>query len=94
MPIPPIYVIEEQDGTYLLMDGLQRISTYLHLRGALEADHLETPLKKGEKLVFVDCDIIPDLNGKTYDDLSTSLQIRLKRSFVRVEVVRKSSDPD
>lgn len=32
MPIPPIYVIEEDDGRYLLIDGLQRISSYLHLR--------------------------------------------------------------
>src|SRR5580698_8294831 len=30
MPIPPIYVIEEDDGKYLLIDGLQRISSYLH----------------------------------------------------------------
>jgi hypothetical protein len=93
MPIPPIYVIEEDDGKYLLIDGLQRISSYLHLRGVLEADHLEPPVTRGEKLTFVDCDIIKELNGKTYDDLSTSLQIRLKRSFVRVEVVRKGSDP-
>jgi hypothetical protein len=47
----------------------------------------------GEKLVFVDCDIVQELNGKTFDDLGTALQIRLKRAFVRVEVVRKGSDP-
>lgn len=93
MPIPPIYVIEEDDGRYLLIDGLQRISSYLHLRGGLEAPHLDPPVRKGEKLIFVDCDIVTELNGKTYDDLGTSLQIRLKRSFVRVEVVRKGSDP-
>ena len=92
MPIPPIYVIEEDDGRYLLIDGLQRISSYLHLRGTLEAPHLDPPVKMGEKLIFSDCDIVTALNGKTYDDLGTSLQIRLKRSFVRVEVVRKGSD--
>ncbi len=37
MPVPPIYVIEEEDGKYLLIDGLQRISSYLHLRGELKA---------------------------------------------------------
>jgi Protein of unknown function DUF262 len=93
MPIPPIYVIEEDEGRYLLIDGLQRISSYLHLRGVLDAPHLDPPVKKGEKLVFSDCDIVTALNGKTYDDLGTSLQIRLKRSFVRVEVVRRGSDP-
>jgi Protein of unknown function DUF262 len=93
MPVPPIYVIEEEEGKYLLIDGLQRISSYLHLRGELEADHLDPPVFKGQKLEFIDCDIIKELNGKTYDNLGTALQIKLKRSFVRVEVVRKGSDP-
>src|SRR2546426_817865 len=33
MPIPPIYVIEIEDSIYELIDGLQRISSYLHFRG-------------------------------------------------------------
>src|SRR6266404_2379669 len=76
-----------------LINGLQRISSYLHLRGALEAAHLDPPILIGEKLRLADCDIVTTLNGLTWDDLGTALQIRLKRSFVRVEVVRKGSDP-
>lgn len=93
MPVPPIYVVEQEEGRYLLIDGLQRISSYLHLRGALSAEHLDPPVRLGEKLVLTDCDIVPELNGRTYDDIGTALQIRLKRAFVRVEVVRKGSDP-
>lgn len=33
MPVPPIFVIETDDGVYELIDGLQRISSYLHFRG-------------------------------------------------------------
>jgi hypothetical protein len=93
MPVPPIYVIEQEEGQYLLIDGLQRISSYLHLRGELEAPHLDPPVHRGDKLSLVDCDIVDELNGKTFDNLGTALQIRLKRAFVRVEVVRKGSDP-
>ncbi len=32
MPLPPIFVIENGEGNYELIDGLQRISTYLHFR--------------------------------------------------------------
>jgi hypothetical protein len=92
MPVPPIYVIEEDNGRYLLIDGLQRISSYLHLRGELEAEHLDPPVQKGHKLTLVDCDIVHELNGITFDDLPLALQIRLKRAFVRVEVIRKGSD--
>lgn len=92
MPIPPIYVIEEEEGRYLLIDGLQRISSYLHLRGELEAEHLDPKIPIGERLMLTGCDIVEELNGKTFDDLGTALQIRLKRAFIRVEVVRRGSD--
>lgn len=36
MPVPPIYAIEIDDGKYELIDGLQRISTYLSFRGMLK----------------------------------------------------------
>jgi hypothetical protein len=93
MPVPPIYMVEEEEGRYVLIDGLQRISSYLHLRGELEATHLDPPVNVGDKLVLTDCDIVKELNGKTFDDLGTALQIRLKRAFVRVELVRKGSNP-
>jgi len=93
MPVPPIFVIEEEDGTYQLIDGLQRISSYLHLRGKLSAPHLDPAVAAGDMLTLSDCDIIPSLNGMTFNDFPTSLQIRLKRAFIRVEVVRKGADP-
>lgn len=92
MPVPPIYVVESDTGSYQLIDGLQRFSSYLHLRGKLTADHLEPPIQNGELLELQECDIVPDLNGFNYEQLPTSLKIRLKRAFVRVEVVRKGSD--
>lgn len=91
MPVPPIYVVEEDDNKKILIDGLQRLSSYLHFRGMLSAPHLS--INSGDKLKLVDCDIVTALNGKTYDDLGMALQIKLRRSFVRVEVVRKGSNP-
>lgn len=91
MPVPPIYVIELDDGKYELIDGLQRISSYLHLRGELVgATHNNIDDK--DKLKLSDCDVIEELNGFTFDELPTSYQIRLKRSFIRMEVIRKESN--
>jgi hypothetical protein len=92
MPVPPIYVVETAEGRYQLIDGLQRFSSYLHLRGKLSATHLDPAINTGELLKLQECDIVEGLNGLNYDDLPTSLKIRLKRAFVRVEVVRKGSD--
>ncbi len=35
LPIPPIYLVEEEDGKRILLDGLQRICTYLHFIGEM-----------------------------------------------------------
>ena len=93
LPIPPIYVIEHgEEGHYLLIDGLQRLSSYLHFRGCLTNDYQE--VKSGDFLVLTGCDIVPELNGRQWVDLDTALQIRLKRSFVSLQVIRKESMPD
>lgn len=91
MPVPPIYVIEDEKGHYTLIDGLQRVSSYLHLRGELQAEHRE--VKMGQTLRLVDCDIVKELNGRTYQELETAIQIKLRRCFVRMEVIRHGSDP-
>ncbi|MFA5897655.1 MAG: DUF262 domain-containing protein [Hyphomicrobium sp.] len=93
MPVPPIFVIEEDSGTYLLIDGLQRISSYLHFRGHLAAPHLDPPVVIGESLRLTECDIVSSLNDLTFAELPSALQIRLKRAFIRVEVIRKGTDP-
>lgn len=86
LPIPPIYVIEEEGGKYVLIDGLQRISSYLHFRG------IEPSSKKKDFLTLNECDVLPILNGQRYDTLPQALQIKLKRHFIRMEVLRKESD--
>lgn len=90
MPVPPIYVVETDSGVYQLIDGLQRFSSYLHLRGELNAEHMG--INKGDYLTLVDCDIVTALNGLSFEHMPTTLKIKLKRSFVRVEIVRKGSD--
>lgn len=86
MPVPPIFVIETDDGVYELIDGLQRISSYLHFRGERLGE------TKDDFLELQGCDIVKDLNGLTFDNLPKALQIKIKRSFVRMEVIKKESE--
>ncbi|MDX3073252.1 DUF262 domain-containing protein [Streptomyces sp. MI02-7b] len=88
LPVPPIFLIEREDRVYELIDGLQRISSYLHFRGELTVNGQHMP-----PLVLSDCDIVPELNGCTYASLPKALEIKLKRSYIRAEILRKESDP-
>lgn len=87
MPVPPIFVIEVKDGVYELIDGLQRVSSYLHFRGEVLGDDTVEPL------ILSGCDIVKELNTLSFDNLPKALQIKIKRSFVRMEVIKKESEP-
>lgn len=88
LPVPPIFLIERDDRVYELIDGLQRISSFLHFRGQLVVDD-----ERWSPLILTDCDIVPELNGRTYEHLPRALEIKLKRSYIRAEILRKESDP-
>lgn len=90
MPVPPIFVIEKEDGVYELIDGLQRISSYLHFRGANL--HPDDEGDSDDFLILEGCDIVKELNGYDFNQLPKSIQIKLKRSFVRMEVIKKESE--
>ncbi|MEO3859199.1 DUF262 domain-containing protein [Acrocarpospora sp. B8E8] len=88
LPIPPIFLMEVEENVFELIDGLQRISSYLNFRGLL-------PPKEGAEkgpLRLEDCDIVTELNDHTYDTLPAALSRRLKRNFIRAEILRKESD--
>jgi hypothetical protein len=83
LPIPQIFVIENETGVIELIDGLQRISSVIHF--------IEPGLLGLDPLILKGCDLVPELNGKVFSDLSLSLKLRLKRSSVRTIVIKRQS---
>jgi hypothetical protein len=83
LPIPQIFVIENSTGVIELIDGLQRVSSVIQF---IEPTALEL-----EPLRLVGCDLIPDLDGKLFEDLSLTLKLRIKRSSVRTVVIKRQS---
>ena len=83
LPVPQIFVIENQDGVLELIDGLPRVSTILQFMApqSIDLDPLELD----------GCTLIPSLNGLTFEKLPLSLRLRLKRSPIRTVVIKKQS---
>ena len=96
MPLPPIFFVENPDGTYELIDGLQRISTYLKFRGQLrKVDDEDNVLQECEPATILSgCDVLEELNGKTFETLSPSIRMKLKRNFIRAEILLNQTDRD
>ncbi|MCA0350427.1 MAG: DUF262 domain-containing protein [Chloroflexi bacterium] len=93
IPIPPIFVAENEKGQWELVDGLQRVSTILSFFGILRKKDTKPddeknnwPLLKG--------DLIEELDGFTSDTLPLKLSLSLKRAVCRIEIIRWNSELD
>ena len=68
IPIPPIFVAEDKDGVWELVDGLQRVSTFISFFGELEGSSLVSVNN------YTDSDIeeagedsFEEINGESYN---------------------------
>lgn len=95
IPLPPIFVYQNESGIWELIDGLQRLSTILEFMGEL----LDECGKRMQTSVMEGTRYLPSLSGKQWapKDERASIgiehQLAIKRARVRVEILRQESDP-
>jgi Protein of unknown function DUF262 len=87
IPIPAIFVAENADDTWQLIDGLQRISTLLSFFGILKTVDNQLDTKKNN-WTLCEGDFIKSMAGKKKDDLPLKLQRAIKITVCRVEILR------
>lgn len=85
IPVPPIFVAEDTNGRWELVDGLQRLSSILSFFGILKT----IPEKNNWKLESGD--IVKSLEGFSLADLPMKIQLNIKRATCRVEIIKWDS---
>jgi len=90
IPIPPIFVFQTDEGTWELVDGLQRLSTLFELAGILtDSDGKRMPpsILQGTKK-------LPSLADQSWENGLTKVQqFDIKRARIRVEILGKGTNP-
>ncbi|UFW80157.1 DUF262 domain-containing protein [Rhizobium sp. SU303] len=96
IPIPPVFVYENEDGTWELIDGLQRISTLLEFMGVLK--NLETG--KLQRSQLQKTKYLPSLQGLFWEEkaegevaIDKALQLFFRRARVEFQILKHPSDP-
>ena len=87
LPIPQFFVVENDSGVLELVDGLQRISSVFHFVDS-SLLKLEPPL---DPLELTGCDLVPELNGQTFDNLPLRWRLHIKRTTVRMVMIQRQS---
>ncbi|WKT60037.1 DUF262 domain-containing protein [Microbulbifer thermotolerans] len=98
IPVPPAFAFENSDGTWELIDGLQRISTILEFMGILRDPEDRTKVLPASSLSSAT--YLKSLKGVSWSGgqdgssaLDKSLQLFFRRSRLDFQVLKHPSDP-
>ncbi|MFD0967018.1 DUF262 domain-containing protein [Plantactinospora endophytica] len=96
IPLPSIFVAQDEDGKWDVVDGVQRLSTILQFMGLLTDED-------GEILEPLRCTpatyLREELDGVTFDDqgdghcLTTAHKLDFKRSRLDIQIIKRQSSP-
>ncbi len=80
VPIPPIYVAEEDDGSWNIIDGLQRLTSFKNFYEG--------------KFKLRGLDSLKELNKQSYESLNQNAKSILDNGSLRIILITKESHPE
>lgn len=86
VPIPVLYLAEEKDGTYSVIDGQQRLTSFLAF--------LDGKFPNGDEFKLSGLKVLSDLNRKKYLQLDKELQTKIKTTTLHSIIIKKESNED
>lgn len=86
VPIPVIYLAEEQDGTYSVIDGQQRLTSFLSFINGKYPD--------GNIFKLTGLKVYKELNRKTFAELEREHQNKIRKTTLHTIVIKKESNED
>jgi hypothetical protein len=102
IPLPSLFVFENEDGTWELIDGLQRLSTILEFMGKLRSPDggLAPPsvleatkyLPSLHNAVWEQSNIIPGVPRHEQREIEKKYQLLIRRARLGLEILKRPSD--
>ena len=80
VPIPNIFIAEDDKGKYFVIDGQQRLTSFINFMDG--------------ELVLKGLLVMHELNGKKYAELPDELKFRFKKSTIHTIVIEKESQKE
>jgi hypothetical protein len=90
LPVPSIFVATNPDGTWEVVDGLQRISTLIHFTS--ESESLLPTIGKSASLRLEGLSDLTTFNGKTLAELPSPVQLAFYKRSLRVTALSDKSN--
>lgn len=91
IPVPPIFMATNQDGSWELIDGVQRLSTILCFAGNEEERDKINALNK-QPLKLSGLKKLSHFNNKAFTDLPQDIQLKFKLVSLKITTLSDKSD--
>jgi hypothetical protein len=91
IPVPSLFMATNADGTWEVVDGVQRLSTLLHFGGD---DKALATIGRANSLTLQKLEKLTELNGMRFVELPRSLQLQFQLRPIRVTTLNDKSDLD
>ena len=92
IPVPSLFMATNNDASWEVIDGLQRLSTLIRFAATLESP-ARRKINKPEPLRLKGLEKLSSMNGMTFTDLPYSLQLDLLLKPIKVTTLSDKSDP-
>jgi hypothetical protein len=92
LPIPNLFFAANEDGSWEVVDGLQRISTLIHF--ASDDVTQMTEINKKSPLKLTGLRKLSHFNGHAFHDLPTPIQLAFTKRGIGVTALSDKSDPE
>jgi hypothetical protein len=89
IPIPSLFMATNQDNTWEVVDGVQRLSSLVKFGGD---EALREKLGVGDALVLTDLQKLSEFEGLKYDDLPANIQLHFRTRPLKVITLNDKSD--
>ncbi len=86
VPIPVIYLAEEQNGNFSVIDGQQRLTSFISF---LEGKYPDSKLFKLKGLK-----VLTELNRKGFEELNDDLKKKIRNTTIHSIIIKKESNDD
>jgi len=86
VPIPVIYLAQERDGTFSVIDGQQRLTSFLSFVMGKYPD--------GSEFYLTGLTVLTELNRKTFEQLPRELQTKIRTTTIHSIIIKKESNED
>lgn len=92
LPIPNLFFATNEDGSWEVVDGLQRVSTLIHF--ALNDEKQLKEINKDRPLALTGMRKLSDFEGLVFEDLPSPIRLAFTKRGIGVTALSDKSDPE